>query len=443
MTPDERAELERLRAEVAELESQVHPTAPKRKARWRTVAATLLILFGAIFIPASIVAMWTTSEITDTNRYVQTITPLADNLAIQNSVANAITNNIMKYVNVEGLTQQVFSKLGSAGILPPAITNALQSLAKPVASGIENFIRQTVSKIVHTQVFAKAWISANKIAHQSMIDALSGKPSGDVTIQQGSVSVNLAALIATVKGELVNNGFAIANKIPEVNASFVIFHSADLAKAQTIYRFLTPLTYVLPFLALLFIGFGTFLAKSRRRAIIGAGIAVAVAAGITALMLVAARTAYLTGIPGIVLDHNAAAVVFDTLFRYLKESIRNTALIGAIVALGAFLIGPASGVVAVRRWCTQGIGSMRNGVEKLGLHLGGVTKVVAPNARYIRVAAVIIAVVVFLLWNYRTPAVVTWIAFGLLVSMGVIEFFAAPGLPPRTASDEPNALASA
>ena len=291
MTADERAELERLRAEVAELEQQVHPAPkPKRAGRWRTLVATLLIIFGAIFVPAGITGIWTKSQITDTNRYVQTIAPLANNAAIQASVAENITNQIFKYVDVKSLTQQVFSKLGSKGILPDFLVTQLQSLAGPVSAGIENFIRSQVNNIVHSGLFAEAWINANKIAHQSLVDALSGKTNGDVTVTDGKVSVNMAALIATVKTKLTDRGFGFASKIPEVNATFTIFQSKNLATAQKIYRVLNPIAYGLVLLAIAFLIGGVFVAKSRRRATIGAGIAICVAAGLTALGLALART---------------------------------------------------------------------------------------------------------------------------------------------------------
>jgi hypothetical protein len=443
LSADDKAELERLRAEVAELEQQVHPAKPKRVGRWRTVVATLLIVFGAIFVPAGIMGAWTKSQITDTNRYVQTIAPLANNAAIQDSVAENITNQIFKYVDVKGLTEQVFSKLGSKGILPDFLVRQLQSLAGPVSAGIQNFIREQVNKIVHSGVFATAWVEANKVAHQSLVDALSGKTNGDVTVSDGKVSVNMAALIGTVKASLSARGFGFADKIPEVNATFTIFQSKNLATAQRIYRILNPLAYVLILLAVLFLAAGAFIAKNRRRATIGAGIAICVAAGLTALSLALVRTGYLNAVPTEILSRSAAASIFDTVFRFLKDGIRNAALIGLIVALAAFLIGPASGAVALRRWCVQGIGAVRNGVEKLGVHLAVISDWLGPNARIFRALTVVGGIIWFILWKYRTPTDVLWIVFGMLVALAIIQFFASPAPNQTPSAPDTGALAAA
>jgi hypothetical protein len=84
LTGEERAELERLRAEVARLRATAPLDAPKRpperppgRGRWRTVVASLLIVVGCVLAPLSVVAVWIRNQVTDTDRYIATVTPLA------------------------------------------------------------------------------------------------------------------------------------------------------------------------------------------------------------------------------------------------------------------------------------------------------------------------------------------------------------------------------
>ena len=139
---DERAELERLRAEVANLRSQVAaapsvaepppvvpPTRPRRQ-RWRSIVATLLIVIGCIMAPLSVVAVWTKNLVTDTDRYVTTVAPLARDPAIQNAVANKITTEIFSRLDVAGITNQAVDALAERGLPPLVATNCTHSLGR-------------------------------------------------------------------------------------------------------------------------------------------------------------------------------------------------------------------------------------------------------------------------------------------------------------------------
>ena len=134
VTASERAELEHLRAEVARLRLEQHaggtgggtgggpgePTASGHRARrWgRTSAAVVLILLGVLCAPLSVMAVWAKSQITDTNRYVETVAPLASDPAIQAAVTTQITNEIFTYLDVDGVTKDALTALSQADAVP-------------------------------------------------------------------------------------------------------------------------------------------------------------------------------------------------------------------------------------------------------------------------------------------------------------------------------------
>src|SRR6201995_3011376 len=87
-----RAENERLRQELAgKLEGDgggTPPTAPKdRSGWWRPVVATVLLVLVGLLAPMSVLATWAHDEVGDTDRYVQTVAPLASDPAVQNAIA--------------------------------------------------------------------------------------------------------------------------------------------------------------------------------------------------------------------------------------------------------------------------------------------------------------------------------------------------------------------
>jgi len=65
----------------------------------------------------SVVAIWTRNQVTNTDRYVATVTPLASDPAIQNAIADQITAQVFTYIDIKGLTTQAVDALAgrSAG----------------------------------------------------------------------------------------------------------------------------------------------------------------------------------------------------------------------------------------------------------------------------------------------------------------------------------------
>ena len=112
---DERAELERLRAEVADLRARPPGTeatpgqgsaARRRRPGWRGPVATVLIVLGCILAPVSVIAVWTANQVSDTNRYVENVAPLIHEPAVQSALTDKITTQINAQIHVQALTNQ-------------------------------------------------------------------------------------------------------------------------------------------------------------------------------------------------------------------------------------------------------------------------------------------------------------------------------------------------
>ena len=107
-----------------------------------------------------------------------------------------------------------------------------------------------MGRIIKSPEFEQAWIEANREAHAQLVAILTGKDTDTVEVTGNAVNINLAAVIETVKQQLVQAGFSRAAALPTVNAQFTIFESADLTKAQSGFRFLDATARWLPFVAL-------------------------------------------------------------------------------------------------------------------------------------------------------------------------------------------------
>ena len=265
---DEQAEIDQLRAEVEELRKQQAGKGRRRRIGWRAPVATLLIVLGCVLAPLSVIGVWSANQVSDTNRYIANIEPLIHNPAIQNALANNVTNQITSHLNITGLTNQAASLLTSKGLT--RVGSLLQSFGPSITSAVSGYIHGQVLKIVSSPQFANTWIQVNTVAHAEMVKALSGQGGGAVKVSNGQVVIDLAPFIAVVKQALVARGFTLINSLPPIHPTLALFSSRDLTKAQSGYRLINDLKIVLPILALLLIAVGVYLARNHRRALIGA-----------------------------------------------------------------------------------------------------------------------------------------------------------------------------
>lgn len=409
-------EIAELRARVAELEQR----APKRRHhRVRSTFAVVLVLLAALLTPLSAVAAWSSDLIGNTNRYVQTMQPLASDPDIQNAVANRVTDAVMQHVDVETLLQSV------APADRPRLTKALGPLSGPITSGLKDFVHTVALKFVSSDAFATLWTQLNRRAHAAVDKALTGSGGGAVKLTNDAVVIDLAPVVDQVKQALVDQGLTVAAKIPQVHTNFTVMTSDSIGKAKKLYRLLELVGFWLPVLTLLLAAGGVLLAVRRRRALVTAGLLVAAGAAVLGIALWIFRAIYLDGLPADV-SQPAAASIFDTLVRYLRTSVRLIITLGVIVALAAWLTGRGRAATRVNAAWTGGIGAVRTAT---GVELGAVGAWVHRVKTWLNWTVVVVAVVILLVWNYPTAVVTVWIAVLALLALAVVEFLDDDGTP--------------
>ena len=261
-----------------------------------------------------------------------------------------------------------------------------------------------------------------------------GGNNGAVGVSNGQVVLDLAPLEAVAKQDLVARGLTIAGKIPIVHATFALFPSKNLTKAQSAYRLINDLKIVLPIATLVLLGLGVLAARGHRRALIGAGLGFAASMLVLGAGLAIARVLYLNSVPASA-SAAAAAAAFDILVRFIRTALRTLLVVGLIVAIGAFFTGPSTAAVATRSAFSSGLGRLRRGGESRGLSTGPVGRWTYAHRHALRIAAVALAALIFVFWGRPTAAVTIVIAALLLVVLGLIELIGRP--PPQPAPHPP------
>jgi hypothetical protein len=435
LSGDERAELEHLRDEVAQIHGgEDHPAAPARRKHngWRAPVSVVLIVIGCILAPLSVVAVWTANQVSNTDRYVANLEPLVHDPAVQRALTDKITIEIESRLNVKGLTTQAATALSQKGLT--RVGALLNSFSGQIAGAVNGFIHTQVAKIVASPQFARLWVEVNRRAHAQLVKALSGQGNGSITISNGKVVLNTGPLINLIKSRLAGRGLTIVNKIPYVNPTFPLFDAKYLVKAQSGYRLLNDLKIVLPILTLVLLGLGVYVARRHRRALIGAGLGFAASMAILGLGLTIFRGIYLGSVPSSVLPADAAAVLYDTLVRFIRDGLRILLVVGLIVAIGAFFSGPSVTAVRTRGAFKHGFDWIRGRGERAGVSTGPVGRWTYTHRRALRITAVAIAALVFVFWGLSSWVTVVVIAIVLLVVLGLIELIGRPPARPEVAA---------
>ena len=409
-------ELEELRAENEKLREGRSPS------RWvRPTAVVVLFVLAALLVPVAGVAVWSRNTILRTDRYVETVAPLAEEPAVINSVANRLTDAIFERIDVEAELEQY---------LPPRLAFA----AGPLAGQVKSTTNDLVVKALETDQFETLWEQVNRVASEALVAYVEGDGSSAVSVKDGQLFLDLGPILDTVKQSLVSQGFSLAERIPSTTTSIElpVGDVSALVQLKSALRTLNTLAYVLPILALIcFIG-AVLLMRDRRRGVMWVGVILAGAALFLGAGLAIGRSSYLNAATDGGADPQTAAIVFDTLVRFLRNGIRVFFVVGIVIAIGAVITGSSNW--AVRTRSTIG-GVITSGGERTGWDSGPLG---AFFARY-RVGLMAFAVVLMAAWLFLldqpTPAAVLWLTIGLLVLLAVIQFVAATA--PRDAADEP------
>ena len=447
---DDTTEVERLRARVAELEGELttargsaHLARDHKRSAWYAVGSALLLVFACVLAPLSVTAVWASTQVSDTEQYVQTVAPLAEDPAVQAAVADEVTRAVLEGLDIETFTRETLETLAQQENVPPRVAAVLPGLAVPITNGVESFTRTQITRLVQSPQFAQLWERVNTVAHEQLVNLLEGNEGGAVSAQGDTVTLNLAPIIDQVKQRLVSEGFTLAERVPTVDRSFVLVQSETVTNAQGAYRLLNTLGVWLPVIALAMFAAGVFLARDRRRAVLRGSLGVVGALLLFGVGLALARAAYVNALPGGVLDEQAAGNVFDTLERFLRTGARALAVAGLLAALAAFLLGPSTAASRTRSTLTHGIGSARTGAEAAGWHTGRFGVWAWSRKRALRLGTFIVAGLVLLFWTRPTVTVVVVTAVVVAVALALIEFLATPPAPEGGAGTGEGAAAGA
>ena len=219
------------------------PAAPKQTKRWQKIVSVVLLVIGFILVPLSGIAIWSHNQLTNTDRYVETVSPLADNADIQQTVATVVVDSL-------------FAQVDPAKRIEDALPEKANFLGQPIATAMKSYATDVTEKLLASDQFQKLWDGINRRAHNQLVALLTdddAKAAGaSVSIENGQVSLDLSSVIKQVQTKLVDAGLTFLEgvSVPPVSRTIAIINTEGLAEAQSYLAILDTLAWVLPVLAI-------------------------------------------------------------------------------------------------------------------------------------------------------------------------------------------------
>ncbi|MBM9618313.1 hypothetical protein JE024_06055 [Streptomyces zhihengii] len=413
LTSEEHAEYRRLRRAAA---------VRHRRARW--TGASVLLLVALLLAPLAVVAAWVDSQVSDTDRYVATVAPLAGDPAVQQVVTDRLTHRVVDNMDITAVTASLSAALADAGA-PPAVVDRSEALAGPLNAAVTNVVHGVVNRVVTGDAFEQAWETANRRAHAAVVDMLTGGDSGALRAQGDTVTLDLGTVVDVVKQRLVDAGFEKADAIPAADRQITLFQTDKLSEAQGVMRVLDVVGTWLPVITVALAALAVWTAPAHRTMLLVTAVGVGLAMVVLLIALAVVRRVYLDAVPASTLPPDAAAAIYDTFVRFLRDSTRTLLVVAAVTALAACLYGPGRAARAVRRAAARATGAAGRALERGGLRTGTAGRWLDAHRSWTTGAVVAAGVLVLLLWNHPTVGAVALVLCLMLAVLALLAVFAA------------------
>lgn len=225
--------------------------------RWAAAVAGLL---AGVLLPLGIASAWVDAVLTDTDRYVDVVGPVADDPDVERALISALDRETLRLVDLGVRSPELVRFLNAHGF--GALARSGGTVTDALESEVTDVVRQAVRAGVTDPAFARAWRTANRAAHAELVRVL-GDQDGKVVDRDGRVGLELGTVLEPVLTGLQRQGLVPPGPLPEVRPSFTLLKTADLEKAGRGYRLLDALGFWLP--AAWLVCFVLAIALSRRR----------------------------------------------------------------------------------------------------------------------------------------------------------------------------------
>ena len=329
------------------------PPRPRRgrPRRLRRVVAAVLVVVTAIVFTVAVVGVWTRRTALNTDRWVETVGPIAEEPAVQQALGDWMTTELMGAIDPEAFFESVLPEQG-------------QALAAPLSSALSGFVADRVDTFLASDRFEQLWVEVNRRAHARVVDVLEGD-TGNLQVEDGEVVLNLVPVLNGVLAQISEASpeifgrtvdiptvtvddipedavakveEALGRELPDDFGQFTVFEADRLEAVQDAVALFDRLVVSAVVLAFLLIALTLWVSPRRRRTLLQ--LAVGIALGVVLIRRIGLR------VEDEVVDlakpenREAVGVVVGAFVDSLLDATVWILAAAALVAVVALLTGP-------------------------------------------------------------------------------------------------------
>ena len=307
----------------------------------RGVLVWSLLGLATILMLVSSLTVWSKRQLLDDQAWADSSAQLLANGEVRGAIAQKLSDGLFQRVDVEAQLRARLpaQRQGTAA----ALAAALQNTVVPAAA----------DRLLQRPRVQTLWENANKRAHAAVVRVLEGKDlgkNGNISTANGVVTLDLRPAITRLATRLGVEDKLKANADPNAG-QLVIMKSNQLGAAQTAVKILKALSSLLVLVVFALYALAIYLARGRRRLLLGASGASLVFVG----LVIASLRRFLGGvIVDSLVKTEANKDPVSVIWALETSVLRDIAIIlvvyGALVLLATVFAGPNRPAVAFRRW---------------------------------------------------------------------------------------------
>jgi hypothetical protein len=417
------AERARLQAEVDGLRAELAAPRP-HGGRPRRIVAVALVVLTSLVVTVAVAGVWARRNALNTDRWVRTVGPVAEDPAVQDALGNWITTELMGVIDPVEFFESVLPERG-------------QILAGPLTNALRGFVNDQVDTFLASDTFQRLWVQVNERAHARVVAVLEGDTPRNLQIEGDQVVLNLVPVLNRVLAaigeaspeifgrtvdlptisvddvpqaavEKVENALGV--ELPDDFGQFTVFEARRLRQVQDAVSVFDRLVVFAVVLAIGLIALTLWVSPQRRRTLLQ--LVVGISLGVVLIRRLGLRLE--DDVVDLVKPENreAAGVVVGAFISSLLDATAWILGIAAVIGVIAAITGPYRWAESLRRRTVEVVQALAAAIATIVTRRPGEPATaawVASHKEALQIGGIVAGIIVLL------AADLSWLGLGLLL----------------------------